>query len=242
MAFADWDTNTITSAGTVGAVHDLGSNVVGTGALEYQSTANFQDFAVGTQPNNTHAWRGMTSGRIRSLVQVGQWTQQPQFYGSWGFGFYYMANNLDIANNGADYYFAGLVRVRLSATTLTPTIGRPVGGNKPLHNLVWHTQSPTDAIVQDAGENITVALDDIIPMEIEWYLDQAVLGGMRHTFRLGNINDTDFSNLAVVYDFIDTSPITSSTIEGMFIQKSDTQFVPSTYDLRWDQTEFAEIV
>ena len=219
MAFADWTHNNQADSGAVHSqVHDLGSTIVGAGSLGVNMNSAFIRGGANSYLDGTHA-QGYTSGRIRTLFEVGPYVVAGGNIGSIGGGIYYMASNQDISNITSAFYGVGLVRVRTGTGSMTPTIIK--ANAETLRTLFWHTQNPIDTIRQ--GADITgVTTGDVFALEIEWELDLVNLGGMRHRFSLGAKNDLNYNSLVEQWHFVEVNPFMVTTGEGVFYNKSDT--------------------
>jgi hypothetical protein len=209
MAFGDWDHIVRTFFGAdLSAGLELGNAIVGNGSLKW---GNFDggtrfDQAGSSHLNNTFT-RGLTKGRLRTLVQREDVTVDNNA----GYGFYFMCDNLDPTNNSSDFYWFGMNFT--SGTGVKPIISKHVGDTMNAGQMLWGP-GQADVLIESASE-IAQLQGDILPFQVEWNLDITAFGGVRITASAGLVGDTNFSNLAVLYDIIDSSsPLTSSLIEG----------------------------
>ena len=223
MAFGDFDHFTFALAGTSTAALDVTTPIVGSGSLRYLNDTATDNFSMNSNLDSGFN-RGFTKGRIRTLVRFdGGWVDSGTSLDNMGVGIYYMSDNFDISNTTSDFYFAGLVRDRNIAGSVKPVIAK-TSAARILSDLDWEvTISPGPDILYGTASSIAgVADTDVIPIQIEWDLNISDLGGMRHTMSVGNIGDTVFTNLAVVYDVVEsTNPFTVTVAEGIrFMAKS----------------------
>jgi len=207
MSFGDWDHQI---RGTVSSGLELTNAIVGSGSLK---DGNFTGGNLTDQTNTHHLnntfTRGLTKGRIRTLYGKEHTTTDSRT----GPGIYCMCDNLDPANNSSDYYWFGLEhgvsnQLRL---VIAKGVGTTLNGA-----LNWTFPGGADTLIASAAVITGFTLGETIPFQLEWNLDLASFGGVRLTASVGLVGDTNFSNLAVVYDIIDsTSPLTTSLIEGI---------------------------
>lgn len=228
MAFGDWDTATHTTSNTeLGDVFvflDVSTPILGSGSLSmgFQED-DFSPVYSCTAQLDSGFTRGLTKGRIRTLARWdGPWIENVAFIDQVGFGIYYMASDLDIANNASNFYFAGLVRERNVAGDVVPTIAK--ASSKILEDLLWEPGT-ADILIGSATHITGVVETDVIPIQIEWNLDLVGLGGLRHIMSVGSIGETNFNGLSVVYDFVEAaSPLTTSLVEGIGFMQQDGLF------------------
>lgn len=240
MAFGDWDSFTFASAGTVTAALNVSDPIVGSGSLTQGQNTDASVNASVTTHLDSGFNRGLTKGRIRSIVRMdGNWVESAAFIDEIGFGIYYMSNNFDINNNTSDFYWAGMARPRNSAGELQAVIAR--SPNKVLHLLDWNPFASTDELINSHTPITGVVEGDTLPIQIEWNLDISGLGGMRHTMSIGNIGDTNFSNLTQIYDFVEAGPLTTSSIEGLGWTHQSTLNTANN-GVSWDSTGVFQLV
>lgn len=199
------------SPGGVNVQLDVINPIVGSGSLSMHPQ--------GGSAEGAHLYlggsfsKGFTKGQIRTLVN----SSAPQTIRS-GFGIYFMQNQLDMVNNASSTYAFFWCNVdqgagasnfnlqKITATTADLFDPRPIS---------THILSGSNTF------NQTLALNQVLPMQVQWNLDQAQLGGIRITCSLGNPGDLNFNNLSTIYDLVDTvSPFTTSVAEGIGCEKS----------------------
>lgn len=246
MAFGDWESIEDTlSGGNFNASLDIINPILGTGSLRQgdnpvPGTSGGQG-VIATQLNNTFT-RGLTRGRIRSIVRW-DWPVESNgtgfILGGTGPGIYYMCSTLDIANVPGNFYFASLAREDNLAGEVRPIIAK--GTNEDLRSLNNSIGPATDKLITTASNITGVTEGDTIAIQIEWNLDIAGLGGLRHTMSVGNIGDTDFSNLTVVYDLVEISPFTVSSVEGIANRHEDNDLATDDA-ITWDNTGVFQLV
>lgn len=240
MAFGDWDHFIELSNVNWSAALNITTPIIGSGSLSQGNLVVGGSSGQGNMTThlNSGFTRGLTKGRLRSIVRWDWDVGSASLLDSNGFAFYYMASNLDITDGSHNFYLAGLCRERNVAGEVRPIISR--GNGDDLNSIFWRPGG-TDNIA-DSATNITgVVSGDTIAVQIEWNLDIAGLGGMRHTMSVGNIGDTDFNNLAVVYDFVEGSPLTTSVVEGLAMIHEDSDVDPGDATT-WDNTGVFQLV
>jgi len=210
MSFGDWDhlQNTATSASlSIGL--ELTNAIVGSGSLRVGFDgpgATVFNQSHSSHLNNTFT-RGLTKGRIRTLWQLNHATAQNRS----GALIYFMCDNLNPTNTATNAYVAGL---QYSAVdTYLPVIAKMTGQFLD-GGLSW--QPGGSLVVINSASTLSLPITTTVPFQIEWNLDLAAFGGVRMTMSVGLPGDTNFSNLSVIYDVIDSStPHTTSVIEGI---------------------------
>lgn len=212
MALADWTTNF--SGVTVSL--EITTPLVGNGSLKHVVPA-------GSHTANmylTNFAKGFTKGRIRTLLR---YVVRPSANAQCGSGIIFMQSNLNPVTTASNYYKFFL--------------GPGTAGGSPgtqYWQLTKHTsrtlvQTPSNILVETSSE--TAANNDYWPIQIEWIVDLAGLGGTRLTASKGTKNSTDFNTLATIYDHLDTStPHTTSVGEGLFTVAYGTGVFTTIFD------------
>lgn len=229
MAFADW---VVQDDNTFAASLNVSTPIVGSGSYSSSSSGSLSDSAQITYLNSGSFAKGYTKGRLRSLFRRGAGYSDSQTADHF-IGFFFMAEIENFIASQGDYYFVGL-RTE-GGTTYRPRI---VKATNALARAV-----DTEGFLEYSASTITYNIGDVLPMQVDWVLDQAQLGGMRITLSLGNIGDLDYSNLTTIYDIIDGSPFTTSVNEGFFQYFDNaTAGVPSTEYWAFDNTGVFQLV
>lgn len=236
MAFADWEGDNNDTTASL----NIATPIVGNGSLLMSSTLSTSnnDPAATRNLNNTFT-RGFSKGRIRTLARF---DFVKQFWNAAAVGIYCLATT-SIASGGAGtntYYFGCT-----SYNTNDP--------NSPNATHYIFKQSsdgnlgdllPADAIADTQSLSGGVVQGNILPIQFEWNVDIPNFGGTRLVYSVGNIGDTDFTNLATVYDIVDnSSPITSGSREGIgWFVNNGTFGVAVGEGVNYDQTSVFELV
>lgn len=229
MAFGDWDFYLI---GNNTASLEVTNPIVGSGSLATGKPS--ADATLGAV--NCHLDSGFTvgleKGRIRTIFQPAFDTTLTSVYNSYIGGMYFMSDADDLTTGTPDFYVACLTKAYNTADEWRPIIGKRTGGTLQGAGFGYNGGSTGDVFV-DTASTITLVEDNTISLQIEWNLDIAALGGLRITMSVGNPGDTDFGNLAVVYDFVDATPFTVATSEGLATQSRTSS--PGFY---WEMDEY----
>jgi hypothetical protein len=150
--------------------------------------------------------KGFTKGRIRTLIQAKVRPSVQQYSGA---GISCLQAHVGICSVASTFYSFRLSPG--SGATGSPGTLHWVLGKNVAQKLVV---SPT---VIDESHTETVVDGDYWPVQLEWVADVPNLGGTRLTASVGTKNSTDFTTLATLIDYLDTSsPLTTSVAEGIF--------------------------
>lgn len=241
MAFGDWD---FFNDGQGTQALDLSDPLVGNGSLRFQngSTSN-SDHHMTAMLKAASFTLGITKGRIRSLIQIekGGHASIPNS-DRLHFGVGCMRNLTGVemsATGGGQLYIGGLAKnfvadeweFGISRLTLgIPTSLDMIGGGG------------TGQTVVASGGTITLTDQDILPIQLEWILDIAQLGGIRLTLSRGNVNDLNFANLATVLDVVDPGALTTANAEGIWCNWGSGIGSGSSAGYRWDETSVFELL
>jgi len=203
MAFGDW--TTIADAPLVTALN-VSTPIIGSGSYSLVGNTGTND-ALTTYLDPLSFSKGFVKGRLRNILRRGTGSNgaTTNDYA----GFFYMASAVDLVNIGGRYNWAGL-RSNGSVNDFSPEIRV-----QPTVNLARNINAST--ILADTAPVVTLLVGETLPIQVDWVLDIPNLGGIRHILSIGNVGDLDYSNLAVVYDLIDGSPLVPAPVnEGMF--------------------------
>ena len=214
MAFGDWDFYT---TGGLNASLEIGNPIVGSGSLACgnRDAGTFTAGAVVTHLDSGFN-QGLEKGRIRTLFRFNADTST-SIHTSVGGYVYFMSSALDITTGTPDFYVAGLSLSYDTSEEVKPIIGKASSDSITTARFGVNGGSGTDLYTSTATD-IALLEDQPIPFQVEWNLDIAQLGGLRITVSVGNAGDTDFSNLATVYDLVDPTPHTNAVGEGLAMQ------------------------
>lgn len=223
MALGDWSQQS-NSANHVVSL-DISTPLVGVGSLKI---ANAVGTPTAVNMYLTSLAKGFTKGRIRTLMRV---AVRPSHVAHEGCGIVCLQSTLDVTAGSGDCY--------------TFRLGPGPSATGAPGTLYWGLVKHTSAIVNagtalDISASETVAAGDYWPTQLEWVVDIPNLGGTRLTASRGTKNSTDFSTLAVIYDYLDTaSPLTTSVAEGLFGCHPTTGSTSYTYT--FDETSVYEL-
>lgn len=187
--------------------------------------------------------RGITQGRLECIFRF-DWDVAPQFtFDNCGMFMTFMCTNADPIANNAEFYAVGFIRARNAA------------GATPCKFVVLKTPDLvtnwTNASFGNGGTEIFLETEPLIaltegltmPMRVDWQLDLVNLGGLRVTASHGDIGDTDYSNLAVKYDFIDGGVWATPVVrEGFSFIYNDTHAMQPTEGTILDDWAFYNLV
>ena len=247
MAFGDWDFYDNPAA--INAALDITDPIVGAGSLALGNSSAAYNSGGGNITLDAGFTNGLEKGRIRTLVSPRhQWQSSTSTFINVKFaGIYCMADVVDISNGfGNDFYAAGITKARDTANSVRLIIGKQVGGNTANFAVGTDGSALQADLLVDTDALFTMNEDDILPIQFEWNLDIAQLGGIRLTLSAGNVNDTDFTNLATVYDLVDSSsPLISTAGEGLMFsdQCNSSGFSNQSPDhFAYDQTGVFQLV
>jgi hypothetical protein len=224
VALADW-TFSKNRAGLTSAI-DGTNPLVGAGSLLLTNTSDLSYANIQTMHCVYTANKGFTRGRLRTLIKVHSSTVRGMF------GVYFMASQADVTASGSCYY-ATLVR-DLNAGTRTLRVDKVTSG--------LDQQYPSGTPTTFATVSSAFSVDTTKALEVEWVSDAAVLAGTRIIVRTGD--QTDFSDLAEVMDYTDTtSPLTTTVGEGLCWMKWDvlTGAGFAEAEARYDQTTVVQM-
>jgi hypothetical protein len=239
MAFSDWIETKEPFFQHFDAVHGNIGSLVGSRECLFEAAFAATSAGQALMMNLDGTFnRGFLAGRMRTLFRIEYSVAGTR--NRWFVGFFFMCNDFDpIVNNASsDFYVAGFNP--RTATDGRWLIGRVVNGG-----LGIMTIGPGDSdVIIDTSAETTVAQNDIYPIEVQWEYSPSKYGGTRIQFSVGNEGDTDYSNLSVLYDLVDTNPdINSSVVEGFCISKNfSTPGFSAGQDLfTFDETEIGEL-
>lgn len=183
--------------------------IIGGGSLRHEFVTADESSIV-TQARSIFP-RGFTKGLLRTLVYN---DDAPAVAGrdDMGPGFYFLANNTDITSTASNFYWAGLSSQE-GAGTYLPIVAK--GSTIRLDEMDWPDAGGSD-VLQGGATAFTYGDMDVVPIQVEWNVDLINYGGTRIIFSVGTVGDTDFDNLSIIYDFVDSaSPITAGVVEGI---------------------------
>ena len=215
MTFSQWDKFEQSDAGTIATTLDVGSPLIGVGSINFEASSAVTIGAALAQLNNTFT-RGLTKGRIRTILEIHGATWSNSGLGHAGPGIFWGASSLDITSTLSNWYWFGIGKDG-GALNMFPLVCRAGGGNpqREMRDLLWRVTS--NNVIASGASSIAMVLGDTLPIQAEWDMDNANYGGTRITCSVGNVGDTDFTNLTVIYDFVDPASegILTATVEGV---------------------------
>lgn len=238
MAFADW-TQVLT--GNMTSSLDLGSPINGAGSLlcSRTSTSTNTSNEANMHLNTGSFTVGVTKGRIRSLIQIensGVGAMTAHYAAIIACMYDPAFSTTTTANDG---YIAGFtVQSDGDQAIRIMKCGVGIASGTSFDFALQITGNL--AQVKPFGPLVD---QDILPIEFEWVLDVPNLGGIRLTFRRGNVGDTDFSNLSTILDVIDAaSPHTVASFEGLVTYNGGSGSGGTGSGVRWDDTTVSELL
>ncbi len=225
MSLSDWTSVQPGSSVTISL--EINTPLVGDGSLKFVNAGTPNGY---TNMYLTNLLKGFTKGRIRTLIRA---DGRPSHVAYERAGIVCLQSGLALNANKNFYTFGWGVGSSTSGTPGTQywTLGKNVNttlGSAPTSNLI--------------NEAVSVSTGDYYPIQLEWIVDIPNLGGTRLTASVGALNSTDFSTMAVLFDYLDTSsPFTTSVGEGVFDAHPASGFsVAHTYIL--DETTVYQLV
>jgi hypothetical protein len=221
VAFADW-TFYESHAAHLCAI-DGAAPLVGTGSLQINNHADNGQNSV------THGYytanKGFTRGRIRTLLQLTAVGGLPDAYA----GIVCMQSQTDMSSTTGSAYMGllGISNQGLGQLRYWGKLFKTTGGFLGS----WTTlATSTNTSLFTAGTTVAV--------QLEWVADSAVLGGVRLILSFGS--QTDFSDLAEICDYTDTSsPLSTAAAEGLMFRKIGT--FGDNAEARFDQTTVVQM-
>ena len=191
MPFADWDF--FASGGAATQALELVTPIVGVGSLEslHASASTFN----GTLDGGFS--RGFTKGRVRTLLHH-EASSTPAAQHP---GVYCMSDVQDATNIAGDWY--ALV-----------VDGGTTGNLRLLKGTGLTLNGISTATVLGTPTNVPYALGQTISIQLEWNLNVDGLGGMLLKASTGTA--LNFSDLAEVQVFFESTPHTVANYEGIF--------------------------
>lgn len=224
MSLADWTKVQPGSSVTISL--DINTPLVGNGSLK---------FVNGQTPNGvanmylTSLGRGFTKGRVRTLIRMDARPSHVAYERS-GIVFLQSVLNPSVAS-GNCYTFGWGVGASTSGTP---------GGQ--YWTLNKHALSLGTAGSNLFNEAVSVSAGDYYPIQVEWVVDIAGLGGTRISISVGDLNSIDFSTLLPLVDYLDTSsPLTSSVAEGLFTAHPSSG-ISGVHTYTFDETTIYQLV
>jgi len=197
MSLSDWTQYT---SGTPIVTISTTSPVVALASLKL----DIGDADLVSLMNNNYTL-GLTKGKIRSLFRIDAWGGGSTY--RCGFSFMHSAAN--VTGSGQACYLAGLESTNSTSNTHVVlkicTNGLDNGGTTLFTGTNFSRTHGTT----------------LIAFEVEWAYEPSALGGVRIVLREGHGVLTDFSNLALVGQYVHfpghaVSPRTTSAGEGLF--------------------------
>jgi hypothetical protein len=207
MAITDWTINKSNPATIVAGIDPI-DFLVGAGSLR------LIDFDNGTfnMYNNTYV-RGLTRGRMRMLIQLGT----------------------EISSLGDDFYNVGMYVMSTDDDITVPdTFGQRFYTLSLAFDLFTNSHSISldyhDNAIEDMPFNLFTSAPftitrgvDIVPLELEWKLEDEFGPGIYFTVRSSLVASTqvDFSNLVELTELVVNNPsitLTSSIGEGLYFE------------------------
>jgi hypothetical protein len=228
MAIADWF---IAKSDAGMDVHlEIGGPIDGTGSLRITQEAISASTAVATahlRPVAGSPQSQFTKGKIRTLIKP-----------------------VSFADTGTTVSFAGIIAMMNQANVFDPGGAAYVAGR-------WGGASPSWFISKVAGSGITgggsfvhlatgniaglPGIGDVRAIEFEWIVDPLEFNGVRLTFKASP--DSSFTNLAPIYQVVDTSAFLSSTVgEGLFMSSLHSAPVGQDDEFLYDNTTIFELI
>lgn len=223
MSLGDW-----TQAGSGLTVSiEINTPLVGDGSLKFAASA-----AV-NQKNMylTNLDKGFTKGRIRSLMRM---VVRPTTQAYARAGLICMQSVINPAAATGAYYTFGW------------GVGSSTAGTPGTQKWLLMKRAPSGQLSSVGTElnstSVVVSASDYYPVQLEWVVDIADLGGTRLTASVGTLNSTDFGTLVTVFDYLDTSsPLTTSVAEGIFCTSANAAGA-ETYTYTFDETTIYQLV
>lgn len=236
MSFGDWEGDLDDMAASLEVTNPIRDS----GSLLLSSTLSVSaNQPAATRHLNSNFTRGFAKGRVRTLVR---YDYAKQAYNT-TFPGVYCLSTVGIAsgaNGTLTYYAAGtqMMSNDPNAPDSTHYIMKQVSGDR-LGTLV-----AGDAIADTKVLSGGLVQGDILPVQLEWVVDEQNLGGTRLIYSVGNVGDEDFTNLAIVYDLVDNvSPITSGDREGVHFYVNNGTFGLAVGEgATFDQTSVFQLV
>jgi hypothetical protein len=213
MALLDW--NIYKTPSGLSAIIDPGSPVLGSGSLLLKNTGFGGSLNVTSLValSDSLYTPGLLKGRMRQVVNITSANRTRA-------GFSFMHSHADISPSTGRAWYEAIALADFS-------------GSQRRWGISRYTNGFFSGTTLFSSGTPVWSFSTTFTMEVEWNYDLADLGGLRITLRVGTA--TDFSDLAVVYNTIDTSGlITTSLGEGPYVLKWDT--FGDTYTVRYDNT------
>ena len=203
MAIADWIIEKSDPAMTANL--EIGAPIDGTGSLHLSQLAIAPTVGVSTAHLRVLAGPPQSQflkGKIRTLIKPINFTDTAT--SSSFFGIHAMMNQGQVFAAGGKAYFAG----RWGGMTPSWRMSRVDNG---INGTISFTHLSQGSVLNLPG------LNDIRAIEFEWIFDPLEFSGVRLTLSVAP--DSNFNNLATIYQVVDTTPnhLTTSVGEGLFL-------------------------
>lgn len=227
MAIADWF---IAKSDAGMDVHlEIGVPIDGTGSLRIAQDAIAATVGVANAHLRLMAGPPASQylkGKVRTLMQPKQFTDSATSVSF--FGVHGMQNQANIFDVGGKAYFAG----RWGGTSPSWWIARVDNGITGAGDFV--------PLMTGNTTNLP-GIDDVRAIEFEWVYDPLEFNGVRLTFSVAP--DDNFSNLAQVYQVVDSSAnaLDSTVGEGVFFSALHSAAGP-VVEVLYDKTTIFELV
>ena len=232
MPLADWNIFKGNAGGAVGNFdHQLNitTPLLGTGSLQASSTA-----AIPNQPHLSAVPlgagplpRGFDSAKLRTLVRLDTLGATTNLVHT---GITAMRSQEDLtgepASTGSAYYYALRFAEDLSSVD---TVLHKTATGLDFDSVSGAIQNGTTLGTALLG--FSISLGSTVAIELEWRATASIisqLGGALIRCRVGQA--TDYSDLTEVLNFIDTSALTATVGEGIFISGGASAAVQYSYD------------
>lgn len=191
----DWITDTAVVSSTVTILHNTSDPLNGDRSVRFTVTNGGIAGTKGAGAiylDTTNHTRGFELGRIRTLVRI---DQQVDHAGIYAVG----SQTAGISGAGNAYVFGPAWNGSIHELTLSK-----------LDNGLY---DETPSIISSTG--VTLAVDTIKAIELEWKADLTIFGGTQLICRAGDA--IDFSDLSIIFqDTDESSPLLTSASEGLF--------------------------
>jgi hypothetical protein len=221
MALTDWVINKSSPLEVTVGVDPI-TFLVGTGSLHLIDLDN----STMNMYNSTYS-RGLTRGRMRMLIRL-----EDAAFGddSYAIGMYIMADgdNITIGDSFGRKFYSWALTYDVNTTSHRV-------------ELQYHDDGIEDSplTILQTGQFTLTRGQDVVPLELEWKLEDEFGPGIRFTPRTSTTPSilTDFSNLTDIDDFIYNDPTTTllaASSEGLYFEGLGGSF-PSGLDAIIDQ-------
>lgn len=160
---------------------------------------------------------GVDRGAIRALIRLDakQTTLEPAVHA----GLICMQSAADVSDDSGSAYLFGIGQPEIEPYTfpelslvIVKMTGVGLGGNPSgFRQLATIPLEPLRGSMHEPIE-----IDDILPIQFEWSMDQERYGGMRLTGSIGTVGDLHFENLRTVIRAVDDDPLVETFGEGLY--------------------------